>query len=63
MFCFLYFVYLEEMDIWMPRIFEWFFTFCWSIINPLLLITILIIFNLDRLPDSTEGNQYHFQPG
>ena len=45
------------MKIWMPQPFRGFFIFCWAVLNPLMLLTVIITLFLDRVPSGTEGEK------
>ena len=49
--------YSDEMKIWMPQPFRGFFIFCWAVLNPLMLLTVIITLFLDRVPSGTEGEK------
>ena len=34
---------IEEMDLWMPRVLKWFWTFCWVLLTPGLVLGITVI--------------------
>ena len=45
---------IEEMDLWMPRVLKWFWTVCWVLVTPglVLAITVIgiyIIFNISNI--------------
>jgi hypothetical protein len=43
------------MGIWMPRVLRYFWIFSWSILTPVLVLTVIISSLIDRRPDHTEG--------
>ena len=34
---------IDEMDLWMPKVLKWFWTVCWVLVTPGLVLTITII--------------------
>jgi hypothetical protein len=43
------------MGMWMPRFLRYFWIFSWSILTPVLVLTVIISSLIDRRPDHTEG--------
>jgi hypothetical protein len=46
---------IDEMGMWMPRFLRYFWIFSWSILTPVLVLTVIISSLIDRRPDHTEG--------
>jgi hypothetical protein len=49
------FYLLDEMGIWMPLLLRYFWIFTWSVLTPILVLTVIISSLVDRKPDNTEG--------
>jgi hypothetical protein len=47
---------VEEMGIWMPRVLRYFWIFTWSVLTPILVLTVIVSSLVDRKPDNTEGH-------
>merc|ERR550532_2536207 len=49
---------IQEMDLWMPRVLKWFWTVCWVLVTPGLVLAITVIGFVGRELDAHEGYVY-----
>ena len=43
------------MAVWMPKVLRYFWLFTWSVLTPILVLTVIISSLVERGPDKTEG--------